>query len=123
MDLEERTRAFFAAIRSGPAPAILDFLAEDALFEVIDLLPAIGVPKVDAMVRRAYATTSPVDVRLVALKIKRNVAFAGWKAKGNIPGGGPGDMEGLAVVHWNRDGKISRLDIHLGPEAAGRLQP
>lgn len=123
MDLEERTREFFAALGAGPASAVLAFLAPDAIFEVSGLLPPIGLDKLDPMLRRAYSPKPPVTVRLDAMKVKRNVAFAGWTATGDIPGGGPGEMEGLAVIAWDQRGKVVRLDIHLGPEAAKRLKP
>ncbi|MES2154013.1 MAG: nuclear transport factor 2 family protein [bacterium] len=123
MDLEERTRDLFAALSAGPAAAITAFLAKDAVFEVVDLLPAISRDKLDPMLARAYAKAPPVRLKVVALKVKRNVVFVGWKATGDIPGSGPGELDGLAVINWDQDGQVMRLDIHLGEEVAARLRP
>ncbi len=123
MDLEQRTRDLFAAIGSGPAQAILVFLAADAVFEVPGLLPPIGLAKLDPMLHRAYATVPPIQIEIQAMKMKRNVIFAGCTARGQIPGGGPGEMEGLAIINWDRTGKVSRLEVHLGADAAARLGP
>jgi len=122
VDLEERTRGLFAAINAGPAQAILDFFAADAIVEAPGLLPPIGLAKFDPMLRRGWKP-GRIRVAVQALKVKRNVAFAGWSAEGDLPGGDPGEMEGLLVVSWDTQGKVARADLHLGAEAAKRLKP
>lgn len=122
MDLEERTRQFLAALSTGPADAIVAFLSPEAVFEVPGLLPPIGLAKVDAMLRRAYANKPPFRVTLLAMKTKRNVVFTGLRAEGDVPGGA-GTMDGLAVIHWDRAGLVERIDVHVGEDAARRLRP
>lgn len=128
MDLEAATRDFFAALNAGRADEVIALLAPDAVAEVPGVLPPIGLAKLDPMLRRFVAAKNPIKIGLMAMKVKRNVAFTGWRAQGDMPSAftgiaGGGALEGLAVLHWDRDGKISRLDVHLGEDVAKNLKP
>lgn len=106
MDLEERARAFFAALGKAPPGEAAAFLAEGAVYDI----PGVGALGREAFARhleslRARLPDAAFVVRAVV--VKRNVTFVEWALA-------PDAGQGVHVLSWDQDGRIAHATVHTG---------
>jgi hypothetical protein len=125
MDLEGRTREFFAAHRGLDPARILPFVAADVRVDYVGL-EQVDRAGLERMLEAMHGNLGAlgfgsVEFRLQDVVARRNVTFAQWSCVVERPGRRPVEYPGVHVLVWDRDGLVKEVTVYTDPEPLRRL--
>ena len=126
MDLEARTKEFFAAHRDLRPGAILPFVAPVARIEYVGALEPMDREGLERMLEAMHSNLAALamehmEFRLTNVVARRNVTFAEWSCQVERDGRPPTTYAGVHVLSWNREGLVTDAAIYTDPETIRRL--
>lgn len=121
MDLEARTREFFAAMDDVQVDRILALVSDDARYEVRGVLEPLDKPAYGRYLKAVRRTMPRVRFTLEDVAVKRNVAFAQWRNEGLLASGERFENRGVHVLSWGPDGRVVHATVYTEPEKVRAL--
>lgn len=126
MDLEARTKEFFAAHRDLRPTAILPFVAPEARIEYVGALEPMGREGLERMLEAMNSNLAALgmermEFHLTNVVARRNVTFAQWSCQVDRDGRPPTTYAGVHVLSWNREGLVTDAAVYTDPETIRRL--
>jgi len=125
LDLDQRTRDFFAAHGRLDPAALGPFLSQDLVVEYVGL-ETLDRAGLDAMLRAMHRNLGPLgiarlDFRLHSVILRRNVAVAEWVCHAERPNRSATETAGVHLLVWDREGLLTRATVYTDPEPLRHL--
>jgi hypothetical protein len=126
MDLEARTREFFAAHADLEPARILPFLAPGVHVEYVGALQAVDHSGVERMLEAMHANLAALGMvhmrfHVGSVVARRNVTVAEWTCLVERAGRAPSSHAGVHILSWDRDGRVAHASVYTDPETIRRL--
>lgn len=126
MDLEARTREFFAAHTDLEPTRILPFLAPGVHVEYVGALETVDHSGVERMLEAMHANLAAlgmVHMRFIVGSVvaRRNVTVAEWTCEVERAGRPSASHAGVHILSWDRAGLVSHASVYTDPETIRRL--
>ncbi|MEA3144568.1 MAG: hypothetical protein QOG31_1892 [Thermoplasmata archaeon] len=111
MDLEERARAFMAALGGGAVAEVAALLADGAVYDVQGV-GAMGKEAFVAYLGAVRARLPQAAFTVRAVVVRRNVTFVEWTRA-------PDAGQGVHVLSWDQDGRVAHATVHARSPVLG----
>ena len=114
--ISKAVKAYFAAIRAGDIPAIVNTFAEDAItYDPVGTPPNQGRKKIEEFFQTVTAAFKEVGLTEDDVFIAGNGAAVRWTGRGTSKQGRQVKFEGIDVIEVNEAGKIQTLHAYWNP--------
>ncbi|MFA5943922.1 MAG: nuclear transport factor 2 family protein [Candidatus Thermoplasmatota archaeon] len=121
MDLEAKTRDYFAAMDDVQIPRILALFDERGQYEVRGTVGPVGKDGYGRYLEAVRARVKRIAFTIDELTVKRNIVFVQWRAIGESKGGEPFEYHGVHVLSWNQRGLVTHATSLIEPTILQRL--
>lgn len=126
MDLEARTRDFFAAHADLEPDRILPFLSPQVRVEYVGALEALDRAGIERMLRAMHTNLGALGMKSVRFAItgfgsRRNVVFVQWSCQTERKDRPPAMDPGVHIITWDRDGQAVDIKVYTDVEKIRHL--
>ncbi len=121
MDLEAKTREYFAAMEDVQVDRILDLFDERGQYEVRGTVGPVGKEGYGRYLQTVKDRVRTIAFTIEDLTIKRNIVFVQWRAVGTAKDGRPFEYHGVHVLSWNQRGLVTHVTSLIEPAILQRL--
>ena len=121
MDLEAKTREYFAAMDDVQVERILALFDERGQYEVRGTVGPVGKDGYGRYLQTVRARVKTIRFTLDEMTIKRNIVFVQWRAIGESKDGQPFEYHGVHVLSWNQRGLVTHATSLIEPTILQRL--
>jgi hypothetical protein len=126
MDLEARTREFFAAHQDLRPERIIPFAAPDVHVEYVDAFVLDGRTRLAQMLEAMHGNLAALGMNEVLFEVhnvalRRNITFAQWTCRIRREGKRELAYEGVHVLSWDRDGLVTHAMVYTDAENIRQL--
>lgn len=121
MDLEAKTREYFAAMEHVQVERILALFDERGQYEVRGTVGPIGKDGYGRYLQTVRDRVKAISFTIDELTVKRNIVFVQWRAIGESRDGRPFEYHGVHVLSWNQKGLVTHVTSLIEPTMLQRL--
>lgn len=121
VDLEARTREYFAAMQDVQVDRILALFDERGQYEVRGTVGPVGKEGYRQYLESVKRNLPRISFTIEDLTVKRNIVFVQWSAVGEDASGRPVQYHGVHVLSWNQKGLVTHVTSLIEPRTLQRL--
>ena len=121
MDLEAKTREYFAAMDGVQVERILALFDERGQYEVRGTVGPIGKDGYGRYLGTVKDRVRGISFTIDELTVNRNIVFVQWRAIGESRDGRPFEYHGVHVLSWNQKGLVTHVTSLIEPTILQRL--
>ena len=121
MDLEAKTREYFAAMEDVQVERILALFDDRGQYEVRGTVGPVGKDGYGRYLQTVKDRVTRIAFTIEELTIKRNIVFVQWRAIGAAKDGKPFEYHGVHVLSWNQRGLVTHVTSLIEPAILKRL--
>jgi len=121
VDLEAKTREYFAAMDGVQVDRILALFDERGQYEVRGTVGPVGKEGYGRYLQTVKDRVRSIVFTIEDLTIKRNIVFVQWRAVGVAKDGQPFEYHGVHVLSWNQRGLVTHVTSLIEPRILQRL--
>lgn len=121
MDLEARTREYFAAMQDVQVDRILALFDDRGQYEVRGTVGPVSKDGYRKYLEAVKARLPHIAFTIEDLTIKRNIVFVQWSARGQTVDGDAVDYHGVHVLSWNQKGLVTHVTSLIEPQTLQKL--
>lgn len=121
MDLEAKTREYFAAMEDVQVERILALFDERGQYEVRGTVGPVGKDGYGRYLQTVKDRVRRIAFTIDELTIKRNIVFVQWRALGEAKDGSAFEYHGVHVLSWNQRGLVTHVTSLIEPAILQRL--
>ncbi|HUR25452.1 MAG TPA: nuclear transport factor 2 family protein [Candidatus Thermoplasmatota archaeon] len=121
MDLEAKTRDYFAAMDDVQVERILALFDDRGQYEVRGTVGPVGKDGYGRYLQTVKDRVKRIAFTIDELTIKRNIVFVQWHSVGESKDGAPFEYQGVHVLAWNQKGLVTHVTSLIEPTTLQRL--
>lgn len=121
MDLEARTREYFAAMEDVQVDRILALFDERGQYEVRGTVGPVSKGGYRDYLQTVKDRLARITFTIEDLTVKRNIVFVQWSAVGETREGRPVQYQGVHVLSWNQKGLVTHVTSLIEPATLQKL--
>jgi ketosteroid isomerase-like protein len=121
VDLEAKTREYFAAMEGVQVDRILELFDERGQYEVRGTVGPVGKEGYGRYLQTVKDRVRSIAFTIEELTTKRNIVFVQWRAVGEAKDGQPFEYHGVHVLSWNQRGLVTHVTSLIEPRILQRL--
>jgi hypothetical protein len=121
VDLEAKTREYFAAMDDVQVERILGLFDDRGQYEVRGTVGPVGKEGYGRYLQAVKDRVRSIRFTIDELTIKRNIVFVQWRAIGEGKDGQPFEYHGVHVLSWNQRGLVTHVTSLIEPRILQRL--
>jgi hypothetical protein len=121
VDLEAKTREYFAAMEDVQVDRILDLFDERGQYEVRGTVGPVGKEGYGRYLRAVKDRVARISFAIEDMTVKRNIVFVQWRAVGESKDREPFEYHGVHVLSWNQRGLVTHVTSLIEPTILQRL--
>lgn len=121
MDLEAKTREYFAAMEDVQVERILALFDDRGQYEVRGTVGPVGKDGYGRYLQTVKDRVRRIAFTIDELTIKRNIVFVQWRALGEAKDGNPFEYHGVHVLSWNQKGLVTHVTSLIEPTILQRI--
>jgi ketosteroid isomerase-like protein len=121
VDLEAKTREYFAAMEDVQVDRILALFDDRGQYEVRGTVGPVGKEGYGRYLRTVKERVARISFTIEAMTVKRNIVFVQWRAIGESKDGEPFEYHGVHVLSWNQRGLVTHVTSLIEPTILQRL--
>lgn len=121
VDLEARTREYFAAMEDVQVDRILALFDDRGQYEVRGTLGPVTKDGYRAYLQQVKDRLPRISFTIEDLTVKRNIVFVQWSAVGETRDSKPVHYQGVHVLSWNQRGLVTHVTSLIDPLTLQKL--
>ena len=121
MDLEARTREYFAAMEDVQVDRILALFDDRGQYEVRGTVGPVDKQGYRVYLEQVKERLPRIRFSIEDLTVKRNIVFVQWSAIGETRDSKPVQYHGVHVLSWNQKGLVTHATSLIEPSTLQKL--
>lgn len=121
VDLEAKTREYFAAMEDVQVERILALFDDRGQYEVRGTVGPVTKDGYRRYLQAVKDKLARINFTIEDLTVKRNIVFVQWSAVGEDKSGRGVQYHGVHVLSWNQKGLVTHVTSLIEPSTLQRL--